>query len=80
MVGAGGFEDRPVMTWDEGTGYKDGFGRPGYREELELFVKAILEGVECHADLNDAWKDMLVLDAIEQSLKEGRSVELRAVD
>ncbi len=56
----------------------EGVGRPGYREELDLFAQTIREGGTGHANLADAWQAMLVIDAIEQSLREERVVTIAA--
>jgi predicted dehydrogenase len=74
LIGRGGYADHPAVTWDSGIGYQDGIGRPGYREEIELFARAIREGSACHANLEDAWKAMMVIDAIERSLREGGTI------
>jgi predicted dehydrogenase len=66
------------MTWDSGITYNDGVSRPGYKEELEQFARAILYDEPCHADLEDGWKAMLVLDAIEESLQEGKPAAVPA--
>jgi predicted dehydrogenase len=54
----------------------EGVGRPGYREELELFAQTIREGGTGHPNLEDAWQAMLVIDAIEQSLREEKLVHI----
>jgi predicted dehydrogenase len=75
-IGRGGYADHPALVWNSGIGYMEGLGRPGYREELELFAQAIREGGKGHADLEDAWQAMLVIDAIEESLRQGSGVTL----
>ena len=77
-IGRGGYSDHPALIWNSGIGYMEGVGRPGYREELELFAQTIREGGTGHANLEDAWQAMLVIDAIEQSLREERLVNIAA--
>jgi predicted dehydrogenase len=75
-VGAGGYQDHPAVTWDGGISYQDGVMRPGYREELILWARAILEDGTCHSTVEDGWRDMLVIDAMVESLNTGQSVEI----
>ncbi|MBI4553279.1 MAG: Gfo/Idh/MocA family oxidoreductase [Candidatus Latescibacteria bacterium] len=75
-VGQGGYSDHPAVTWDGGISYQNGVIRPGYREELELWARAILEDGDCHSTVEDGWRDMLVIDAMVESLNTGRTVEI----
>ena len=75
-IGRGSYSDHPALIWNSGIGYMEGLGRPGYREELELFARAIREGGAAHPNLEDAWQAMRVIDAIEQSLREDAVVRL----
>jgi len=75
-VGSGGYNDAPVVSWDGGISYQNGVIRPGYREELTAWVRAILDDTDCHANLEDAYREMLVIDAILKSIKKGTEVEL----
>jgi hypothetical protein len=75
-VGKGGFEDSPKVSWDGGISYQDGVMRPGYREELSLWAESMLSGSQCHSDVEDAWRDMVVLEAILKSLFEERSLKV----
>lgn len=75
LVGTGGYTDTPAITWDQGNLYR-GYARPGYREELEHFAGSILEGVQPHASLEDAWRDMVILEAIVESARSGEAVRL----
>lgn len=76
-VGVGGYQDHPAVTWDGGISYQDGVMRPGYREELCLWAQAIQEDGICHATLEDGWRDMLVIDAMMESLRTGQTVEVK---
>lgn len=78
-VGKGGYQDSPKVKWDGGISYQDGVMRPGYRSELSLWVNGILQGARCHADVEDAWRDMVVLETLLESLRveEPRRVEYR---
>ncbi len=69
-VGSGSYQDSPGIHWDGGISFQQGVIRPGYREELTLWAKGILEGAECHATVEDGWRDMVVLEAILESLVE----------
>jgi myo-inositol 2-dehydrogenase/D-chiro-inositol 1-dehydrogenase len=53
-LGRGGYEDHSRFQWDGGFGYADGVMRPGYREEWQAFARAIQDGAECHANVEDA--------------------------
>ncbi len=75
-VGKGGYDDSPKVIWDGGIGFEGGAIRPGYREELALWARAILEGVECHATVEDGWRDMLALEAMMESLTCGTKSEV----
>jgi myo-inositol 2-dehydrogenase/D-chiro-inositol 1-dehydrogenase len=68
-VGKGGYEDSPKVSWDGGISYQDGVMRPGYRSELSFWAEGILHGARCHADVEDAWRDMVVLEALLESLQ-----------
>jgi myo-inositol 2-dehydrogenase/D-chiro-inositol 1-dehydrogenase len=76
-VGKGGYEDSTKVSWDGGISYQDGVMRPGYRTELSLWADGILSGTRCHADVEDAWRDMVVLETLLESLRveEPREVE-----
>ena len=74
-VGAGGYTDTPAITWHQGNLYR-GYARPGYREELEHFAASILEGVQPRSSLEDAWRDMVILEAIIESARSGEAVRL----
>lgn len=76
-VGRGGYSDHPVIAWDGGISYQNGVVRPGYREELELWAAAILNDGECHATVEDGWRDMVVIDAMMESLHTGGTVEIK---
>lgn len=75
-VGQGGYSDGRVITWDGGISYQNGVFRPGYREELTAWAQAILNGTECRANLEDGYREMLVLDGILQSVREGREIPI----
>ncbi len=78
-LGRGGYQDHPRFAWDGGFGYADGVMRPGYREEWQAFARAIQEGSECHANVEDAWQAMRIIEALNESLCEGKPVSLGAV-
>ncbi|MBM3215574.1 Gfo/Idh/MocA family oxidoreductase, partial [Candidatus Poribacteria bacterium] len=75
-VGTGGYNDGRIITWDGGIGYQNGVIRPGYREEITAWARAILDGTECRADLDDGYREMLLIDAIIESLRTGGEVTL----
>jgi predicted dehydrogenase len=77
-IGQGGYQDHPRFQWDGGFGYADGIARPGYREEWQAFAQAIQEGGECHANVEDAWQAMRVIEALTESLRTGGPVPLQA--
>ncbi len=73
-VGQGGYADNPILHWDGGITYQDGVIRPGYREEFTAWARAILDDTECAANLEDGYREMLVLDAIVESSQTGAEV------
>lgn len=73
-VGRGGYDDGRVLTWDGGISYQNGAIRPGYREELTAWARAILKDTECHANLEDAYREMLLIDAIIESLHKNKEI------
>ena len=73
-VGQGGYSDGPVVQWDGGISYQDGVIRPGYREEFTAWARAILDDTECAANLEDGYREMLILDAIVESSQTGAEV------
>jgi myo-inositol 2-dehydrogenase/D-chiro-inositol 1-dehydrogenase len=75
-VGSGGYNDGRVVTWDGGISYQNGVIRPGYREELTAWARAILDNTDCRANLDDAYREMLVIDAIVESLRTNQEVPL----
>jgi predicted dehydrogenase len=75
-LGRGGYEDSPTVEWKGGISFQEGVFRPGYREELSLWARAILGGERCHATLEDGWRDMLVVEAIHRSLLTGEKQEI----
>ena len=50
--------------------------RPGYREELTTWARSVLDDSECRADLEDGYREMLIIDAIIQSAKAGEEVSI----
>jgi predicted dehydrogenase len=74
-----GFHGYPRIHWDGGINYAEGVMRPGYREEWQAFARAIQEGTECHANVEDAWQAMRIVEAMNRSLSEERSVALDEV-
>ena len=66
-VGKGFYNDNPVIKWDGGISYQGGVNRPSYREELTTWARAILDDTDCAANLEDGYRDMLVIDAIIES-------------
>ena len=54
--------------------YQDGVIRPGYREELTTWARSVLDDSECRADLEDGYREMLILDAIIQSAKTDKEI------
>ena len=79
LVGRGGYQDHPRFQWDGGIGYVDGVARPGYREEWQAFAQAIHEGSECHANVEDAWQAMRIIEALNESVRTGSPVSTQAV-
>lgn len=75
-VGRGGYDDARVIAWDGGISYQNGVIRPGYREELTTWARAILEDTECHANLEDAYREMLLIDAIIESLQKNKEIRV----
>ena len=73
-VGEGGYNDGRVVQWDGGISYQNGVIRPGYREELTTWARAILDGTDCGANLEDGYREMCVLDAIVQSAQDGQEI------
>jgi predicted dehydrogenase len=69
-VGRGGYSDHPALHWNSGIGFAEGVMRPGYREEWQAFASAIADGGECHANVEDAWQAMRIIDAVATSLQE----------
>lgn len=65
-----------LMLFEHGSHYR-GVSRPGYVEELEHFAQCILSGKHPHANAEDAYNALKVLDAVVKSMKTGkkRSVE-----
>jgi len=74
-VGAGGYADTPAITWHQGNLYR-GYARPGYIEELEHFAGSLLEGRQPRSSLEDAYRDMAILEAIIESARSGEAVRL----
>jgi myo-inositol 2-dehydrogenase/D-chiro-inositol 1-dehydrogenase len=79
-VGAGGYADGCVVSWDGGISYQDGVVRPGYREELTVWARAILDGGDCRANLEDGYREMALIDAIVRSAVEGREIAVPEED
>ena len=73
-VGQGGYSDGRIIQWDGGISYQDGVIRPGYREELTTWARSVLDDSECRADLEDGYREMLILDAIIQSAKTDKEI------
>jgi predicted dehydrogenase len=73
-IGQGGYSDGRIINWDGGISYQNGVIRPGYREELTAWAHAILNDTECRANLEDGYREMLIIDAIIQSTKEGQEI------
>ena len=74
-VGAGGYADTPAITWHQRNLYR-GYARPGYIEELEHFAGSLLEGRQPRSSLEDAYRDMAILEAIIESARSGEAVRL----
>ena len=79
-IGQGGYSDGRIIEWDGSISYQNGVIRPGYREELTTWARAILNDTACHANLEDGYREMCIIDAIIQSVKEGREVSLPDTD
>ena len=77
-VGRGGYQDHPAFQGDGGINYADGVMRPGYREEWQAFAAAIRTGAECHANVEDAWQAMRIVEALAESLRIGDPVTIPA--
>ncbi|MBI2193478.1 MAG: Gfo/Idh/MocA family oxidoreductase [Planctomycetes bacterium] len=75
-VGQGGYSDGRILSWDGGISYQNGVSRPGYREELTAWAAAIRNNTECGANLEDGYREMQIIDAIIQSVREGREVPI----
>jgi predicted dehydrogenase len=78
-VGRGGYSDHPAFRWDGGISYAEGVIRPGYREEWQAFAQAIREGADCHANVEDAWQAMRIIEALMESLRTGAAVTIDGV-
>ncbi|MDA0841974.1 MAG: Gfo/Idh/MocA family oxidoreductase [Planctomycetota bacterium] len=76
-VGKGSYFDSPVIKWDGGISYQGGVFRPGYREELTTWARAILDNTDCAANLEDGYRAMLIIDAIIESTKGAGEVVIR---
>jgi predicted dehydrogenase len=76
LIGRGGYNDHPAVRWDGGIGFADGVIRPGYREEWQAFARSIREGSECHANVEDAWQAMRIVEALLESLQTRSAVEI----
>jgi UDP-N-acetylglucosamine 3-dehydrogenase len=75
-IGQGGYDDSPSIQWSGGISFQEGVIRPGYREELRLWADGMLNGARCHADLEDGWLDMLVVEALHRSIMTGEAQRL----
>lgn len=75
-IGRGGYQDHPAFQWDGGISYAEGVMRPGYREEWQAFAAAIRTGTECHANIEDAWQAMRIIEALAESLTTGGPVTI----
>ncbi|GIX06021.1 MAG: hypothetical protein KatS3mg115_0424 [Candidatus Poribacteria bacterium] len=73
-IGQGGYNDGRAIHWDGGITYQNGAIRPGYREELTAWARAILEDTECRANLEDGYREMLLIEAIMKSVETGEEV------
>ena len=73
-LGRGGYADSRIVHWDGGITYSDGVVRPGYREELTAWARAVLTDGECGANLEDGYREMQLIDAIVESSETGREV------
>ncbi len=74
-VGVGGYTDTPAITWHQGNLYR-GYARPGYVEELGHFAESLLAGRQPHSSLEDAFRNMAILEAIIESAGSRESLEL----
>jgi len=74
-VGVGGYADTPAITWHQGNLYR-GYARPGYLEELEHFAESLLADRQPHSSLEDAYRNMAILEAIIESARSGEAVRL----
>jgi len=65
-----------MVVFEHGSHYR-GVSRPGYVEELEVFAQSVISGGHPHADAEDAYYAMKVLDAIVKSIKnDGQRVRI----
>jgi len=71
----GGYFDYPSLEWDTGWAYP-GYRRVAYGEELKHFAESIMKGEQPRASLEDGYKAMLVLEAIDESRKRGAPVKV----
>jgi phthalate 4,5-cis-dihydrodiol dehydrogenase len=70
----GGFFDHPSLEWDVGWGAHFGYRRVAYCEELRHFAQCLLKGDQPHASLEDGYKAMVVIEAIDESRKQGKPI------
>ncbi|NOZ21268.1 MAG: Gfo/Idh/MocA family oxidoreductase [Planctomycetes bacterium] len=71
----GGYMDYPTLEWNQGWG-QPGYRRIAYAEELKHFAQCLIAGEQPHASLEDSHQAMRVLEAIDESRRTGKPVEL----
>ncbi|MEW6356711.1 MAG: Gfo/Idh/MocA family oxidoreductase [Planctomycetota bacterium] len=71
----GGYMDYPTLEWNQGWG-QPGYRRIAYTEELRHFAQSLIAGQQPHASLDDSYRAMRVLEAIDESRKTGKPVTL----
>ena len=69
------FRGAHAQTWEVGNWYHR-TTCIGYIEELQHFARCIIDGKEPHANANDAYHAMRILDAIVKSAMEGKPMTL----
>jgi myo-inositol 2-dehydrogenase/D-chiro-inositol 1-dehydrogenase len=78
-TGEGGFADVPAQTWRPGASAHAMAGSMAYVEEHRHFARALLNGEQPRASLEDGYRALCVLEAADASLKSGHA-ELVALD
>lgn len=74
--GAFDYAQHSFQTWSHGPA-RQSYGGDGYLEELQHFAHSLLEGKQPVASIEDGYRALRVLEAVERSARSGEAVALK---